>query len=61
MKNSAEMHDNSAGYNGYFYKTNTNALERAKMPEYEKKTDGGLNDDLTIDKGEYGDDSSMQY
>ena len=30
------MHENSAGYNGYFFRNNMNALARAKMPQYSK-------------------------
>lgn len=28
------MNENSAGYNAYFIKTNLNALQRARMPQY---------------------------
>ena len=59
MKNSAEMHDNSAGYNGYFFQTNFNALERAKMPEYPRKRFGETDDSVEIVMQEGGDSDHL--
>ena len=41
MKFSDKMHENRAGYNAYFLKSNLNALQKARMPTYNPSSDLG--------------------
>ena len=49
MKDSDKMHENRAGYNAYFLKSNLNALSKARMPNYNPPSEMGQD---TLDTSE---------